>query len=143
MNDSSDKKYISDGCSYFFDRGLRFACLQCGRCCRGEPGTVYVSPEEIRAIADYLGLSRQELTSRMLYPFRDSYSIAEDEQGNCLMYDQGCRIYPVRPRQCRSYPFWLANLRSRYAWKQKTAQCPGIGTGPLYTREQILAALEF
>ena len=103
---------------------------------------MYVAPEEITAIADYLGRSRQDLMKETLYPFRDSYSIAEDEQGNCLMYDQGCRIYPVRPRQCRTYPFWLTNLRSRYAWKETAAECPGIGRGPLYSREAILEVLE-
>ena len=142
MNDSPETASVGDRCRYFFDQGLRFRCRQCGGCCTGDPGTVYVGPDEITAIAAYLGTDPQTLTSSMLFPFRDSYSIREDEQGNCLMYDKGCRIYPVRPRQCRSYPFWFKNLRSRYAWKQTASQCPGIGTGPLFNRDEILAFLD-
>lgn len=142
MHDLPESPSVSDRCRYFFDRGLRFRCRQCGRCCTGDPGTVYVAPDEITAIAAYLGTDLRTLTSSMLYPFRDSYSIREDEHGNCLMYDTGCRIYPVRPRQCRSYPFWFTNLRSRYAWKQTASQCPGIGKGPLFSRDEILAFLD-
>lgn len=124
---------------YFFDRGLRFACIRCGRCCTGEPGTVYVAADEIGPIAAHLNSPPADLIADMLYPFRDSFSFRETATGDCVLFDGGCRIYPVRPRQCRSYPFWLSNLRSLYKWKQAAAQCPGIGQGPLYTREKILA----
>ena len=130
-----------DSCSCFFDRGLRFECQQCGRCCTGEPGTVYVAPDEVKAIADSLGLPEKAFIADLLYPFRDGYSIKEDKQGNCLLYADGCRIYPVRPRQCRTWPFWFKNLRSSYAWKQTASQCPGIGKGPVYTRDEILACM--
>jgi Fe-S-cluster containining protein len=124
---------------YFFDRGLRFACVRCGRCCTGEPGTVYVAADEIGPIAAHLDLPPAQLIAEMLYPFRDSFSLRETASGACALFDGGCRIYPVRPRQCRSYPFWFDNLRSQYRWKQAAAQCPGIGQGPLYTRAEILA----
>jgi Fe-S-cluster containining protein len=123
---------------YFFDRGLRFACIQCGRCCTGEPGTVYVAASEIGPIAAYLDMPPADLIADMLYPFRDSYSARERASGDCVFFHGGCRIYPVRPRQCRAYPFWFSNLRSRYNWKQAAAECPGIGQGPLYTRKEIL-----
>lgn len=124
---------------YFFDRGLRFACVRCGRCCSGEPGTVYVAADEIGPIAAYLNLPPARLITDMLYPFRDSFSLRETAGGDCVLFGEGCRIYPVRPRQCRSYPFWFENLRSRYRWRQTAAQCPGIGQGTLYTRAEILA----
>ena len=34
--------------------GLSFECTQCGNCCTGGPGFVWVEEEEIRAIADFL-----------------------------------------------------------------------------------------
>lgn len=92
-------------------------------------------------MAAYLGLGLEAFRTRFLYPFQNSYSLQEDDQGNCLMYSAGCRIYPVRPQQCRTYPFWFDNLRSRYAWKQTEAACPGIGKGPVYSREEILTAI--
>ncbi|WP_161635204.1 YkgJ family cysteine cluster protein [Desulfovermiculus halophilus] len=134
---------VSDRMTYFFDSGVRFTCRQCGQCCTGDSGTVYVSGPEIKAIAEFLHCSVQELCARALYPFKDSYSIQEDSDGSCLFYRGGCSIYPVRPAQCRSYPFWTKAMRSAYAWKQTARECPGIGCGRLYSRDEILDVLEW
>ena len=70
---------------------------------------------------------------------KNSYSILEDSDGRCLFYeDDGCKIYPVRPNQCAAYPFWFENLRSIKEWRRITRECPGIGRGPLYAKEQVL-----
>ncbi|MEJ2154645.1 MAG: YkgJ family cysteine cluster protein [Desulfobacteraceae bacterium] len=123
---------------YFFDQGLRFGCRQCGDCCVGEPGTIYVSPPEIEAIAAFLHLPVDEFTHQYLYPFKDSYSIDEDAQGRCLLFDDGCAVYDVRPLQCRTFPFWFSNLRSEAQWRRAARQCPGIGRGRLFTKAEIL-----
>jgi Fe-S-cluster containining protein len=124
--------------AYFFDAGLSFECLQCGDCCIGAPGTIYVSGAEIDAIADHLRLSQDAFRNRFLYPFKDSYSIREDRAGRCLFYDGGCTIYDHRPHQCRTFPFWFGNLRSEKRWQTIAGQCPGIGRGRVYAREEIL-----
>jgi Fe-S-cluster containining protein len=49
-----------------------------------------------------------------------------------------CAIHPVKPTQCRLYPFWFKNVRSREAWEKTVAECPGIGQGPLVTPVDIL-----
>ena len=116
---------------------IRFACQGCGHCCTGEPGTVYLAPGELSAIAEYLAISTADLKRTFLYPFRDGYSIKEDDRGSCLFYEDGCRIYPVRPAQCRCYPFWRKNLESLEAWKEVERECPGIGHGPFYSEEDI------
>ncbi|MBI5552003.1 MAG: YkgJ family cysteine cluster protein [Desulfobacterales bacterium] len=128
--------------AYFFDHGLRFECQQCGQCCTGESGTIYVGPEEIAAMAAHLGLPVGPFVETYLYPFRDSHSIREDDLGNCLFYDQGCTIYPVRPMQCSSFPFWFSNLRSEKRWQALRRECPGIGQGRLYTKQEILARVQ-
>lgn len=128
--------------SYFFDGGIRFECLCCGACCTGSPGVVYVNDSEIIAIAGYLGVSEADFRRRCLYSFRDRYSIQEHSDGRCLFYEAGCRIYPVRPLQCRTYPFWVENMRSRYHWRRVRRECPGIGVGRLYDRPEILAILQ-
>src|SRR6478672_6707328 len=38
----------------WFSEGLRFSCTRCGNCCTGAPGFVWVSPEELATLADYL-----------------------------------------------------------------------------------------
>ncbi len=124
--------------SYFFDEGICFQCQQCGDCCVGEPGTIYVTPTEIRSIAAYLSLAPPRFIDDYLYPFKDSYSIREDDTGHCAFFDSGCRIYDVRPLQCRSFPFWFSNLRSQRRWRRISNQCPGIGQGPRFGRKAIL-----
>ena len=123
---------------YFFDAGLQFECLRCGQCCTGAPGTIYVSAEEIDALARHFQLSVARFTAQYLYPYQDSYSIGEHADGRCLFFDEGCRIYPLRPHQCRSFPFWFSNLRSENRWRDVARQCPGIGRGRRYSRDQIL-----
>jgi Fe-S-cluster containining protein len=104
----------------------------------GESGTIYVSRSEIETIAGSLHQSVDAFTGQYLYPYKDSYSIKEDEQGACLFFDNGCTIYNIRPLQCRTFPFWFCNLRSEQAWRHIQRQCPGIGHGRLYSRKEIL-----
>ncbi len=124
---------------YFFENGLRFECQRCGRCCTGEPGTVYVAPDEIKAIAEFLKIDESRFKKEYLYPYKDSYSIKELSDGSCIFYkDNSCLIYPVRPRQCKAYPFWLKNLRNEDRWNQVARECPGVGKGRVYDVEEIL-----
>ncbi len=125
--------------SYFFDPGIRFECQQCGACCGGEPGTIYLSRTEVFEIAGYLNMAAAEWVGRFCYPYKDSYSLDEDAQGRCCLFDNGCTVYPVRPMQCRTFPFWFSNLRSIERWRKVEQACPGIGMGRHYDRDQILA----
>jgi len=45
------------------------------------------------------------------------------------MKRRGCSIYPVRPLQCRTWPFWHGNLASRQAWDLASKKCPGMDRG--------------
>jgi len=126
---------------YFFDDGIRFECRRCGSCCTGEPGIVYVDDSEITRISEYLEITREILIQRFLYPFQDSYSIREAEDGRCLFFENGCSIYPVRPLQCRTFPFWFQNMRSVEAWDDVCLRCPGVGKGRLYTKEEIVETI--
>lgn len=127
--------------SYFFDQGICFECQSCGFCCTGAPGIVRVTIEDINRISDYISISSDELLQCYLYPYKNIFSIREREDGACLFYENGCRIYPVRPVQCKTYPFWFNNLRSEQSWQKTKKACPGIGKGVLHTKEQILALL--
>jgi len=123
---------------YIFDAGLHFACRRCGTCCTGTPGIIRVSADEIDRITAYLDVPRQQFRRDFLIQWQATLSIGEHADGRCFFYDQGCRIYPVRPRQCRVYPFWFNILRTESRWVREAQQCPGIGAGRLYTREEVL-----
>jgi len=120
--------------------GLRFGCTQCGQCCRthGEYAYVYLSGAEVGRIARHLGLTRDAFLERYCREEDGWIHLAIDSPA-CpfLTADSRCSIYPVRPTQCATWPFWHENLE-RATWEGPVrAVCPGIGRGPLHTREEI------
>lgn len=121
---------------YFFDAGMRFECQRCGRCCTGRPGKVRVDGQQIQRIASFLKLSDHDFAARFLRCKKTL--LIERADGSCVFYRHGCRIYPVRPAQCRTFPFWFSLMRNQHRWLKMATECPGIGKGPCYTKEQIL-----
>jgi Fe-S-cluster containining protein len=102
-----------------------------------------VNEEEIAAIGEFRGETKQ--TTISLYTRNDGghQSLREKENGDCVFYDrqQGCTIYPVRPRQCRTWPFWESTVLTPAAWKKTCEKCPGAGTGELIPAEEITRRL--
>ena len=119
--------------------GLQFTCTGCGDCCTGAPGYVWVSREEIEALAGFLGLALDDFGKRYLRKVGSRHSLIERPNGDCVFYERGCTVYPARPSQCREFPFWSENLKSRRAWQETAAGCPGMGKGKLYRIEDIQA----
>jgi len=138
--DSMTRTASGAGCWYV--EGLRFTCKRCGSCCRGEPGYVWVRREDVRRIAEHLGIDEEEVARRYLRRAYGRVSLVELRNGDCVFYgEEGCGIYAVRPRQCRTFPFWPENVRSRGSWEEAGRECPGVGEGELHSREEIEAAL--
>lgn len=123
--------------SPWYREGLRFECTQCGDCCTGEPGHVWVDADEIRVLATFLGVSTSQFRRRYVRRARNRNSLTEKPNGDCVFYDRGCTVYPARPGQCRSFPFWPQNLRSSRSWDEVEKECPGAGRGRLYPLEEI------
>jgi len=123
----------------WYQDGLAFECTQCGKCCTGEPGFVWVNDEEIDAIADFLHEPRDQVLHLYSRPTQRGRSLREKNQGDCVFYmpGEGCTIYSVRPRQCRTWPFWESNLRTPQDWERTTRICPGSGRGALISAEEI------
>jgi Fe-S-cluster containining protein len=122
----------------WYHDGLRFSCTQCGDCCTGAPGYVWVGQAEIEALSSFLGISSEEFGRSHLRRENGKLSLIEKPNGDCIFYDRGCTVYPVRPEQCRTFPFWSENLRSRSAWESAAVQCPGMDRGRLYAAEDIV-----
>lgn len=118
----------------WYKDGLRFTCTQCGNCCSGEPGYVWVTKDEIRRIASFRGRDDGWLPEGELRRVGVRYSLTERPNGDCIFLKREggktmCSIYPVRPSQCRTWPFWEVNLRSPEAWAQEAKTCPGMNHG--------------
>ena len=124
----------------WYQDGLRFTCTRCGHCCTGKPGYVWVTRAEIEALAAFLGTSLEDFTKRFLRRVDSRVSLIEKENNDCIFYEGGCKVYPARPTQCRTFPFWSENLRSRSTWEAARAECPGMGAGRLYSLEEIQRA---
>lgn len=155
---------VSDEKPWFAD-GLTFTCTQCGDCCTGGPGYVWISDEEIERLADFLKTSTQEVLAKYCRRLGDKISLKERRMPNgnydCVFLTEspaparanprtlkegqklpqkrrGCSIYPVRPLQCRTWPFWDSVIADKDAWEITAQRCPGMNRGSrTFTREQI------
>lgn len=128
----------------WFQDGLRFQCTQCGNCCTGAPGHVWVNQEEIEALARKTGCEVEEFEKKYVRRVGVRKSLIEYPNGDCVFFDdqtRKCTVYDVRPRQCRTWPFWHSNVRTKEAWQHTCQVCPGSGHGPLVPVEQILHQL--
>lgn len=122
----------------WYSEGIRFTCLLCGDCCRGEPGFVWVTPSNIRAISETLGMAEDEFKAAYVRKAHGRFSLIEHENGDCVFWSaEGCKVYAARPLLCRTFPFWPEYLRSGYAWGRVQRRCPAIGTGKLHNVEEI------
>lgn len=122
----------------WYARGLRFQCARCGGCCRGEPGYVWVSRRSIRAIARFLKMPVEDFITQYVREALGDLSLVELPNGDCIFWSpEGCRIYPVRPVQCCTFPFWNEHVHLPRGWTRAATRCPGVDTGRLYTAEEI------
>ena len=58
-------------------------------------------------------------------------------------HSRTCRVYPVRPVQCRAWPWWQENLASPERWAECARRCPGIGKRPVHSAASIEAEMEY
>jgi Fe-S-cluster containining protein len=128
----------------WYQDGLRFRCTRCGDCCTGAPGFVWVNNEEIAAIAEFRSEPVEHVFGLYTRPDDGERSLREKANGDCVFFDRarGCTIYPVRPRQCRTWPFWDSNVQSPETWKRTCEVCPGSGQGDLIPAEEITRRLK-
>lgn len=114
--------------SYQFDPS---ACEACGgHCCRGESGYIWVKYSEIEQIASYLELEIENFATMYLRKVKHRYSLVEkklaEDDYACIFFDdtkRRCSIYPVRPLQCRTFPFWEQFKQNE---EEVRKECPGI-----------------
>lgn len=112
----------------WFSEGLRFKCTECGKCCTGSPGYVYISERDIDQLAKHHNLSIDE--------FKKNYTrivdglralIDRSESNDCIfLIDNKCSVYESRPSQCRTFPWWTSNLKTPKDWEEASKSCEGV-----------------
>jgi Fe-S-cluster containining protein len=149
--------------SPWYADGLDFTCTTCGNCCTGGPGYVFVSDEEISRVAAHLNLGVPAFKKQYCRKVLGRVSLKEVRRPNglhdCVFLTElpaeplgrdlepgepvplgrrVCGIYPVRPLQCRTWPFWPENLADRSAWDRAAKGCPGMNRGGRhFERERV------
>lgn len=123
-----DSKHSERENEHWYAKGLCFECTGCGQCCTGSPGYVWVSENEIKAIAHYLKISIEEFGRRYLRHVNGRLSFIElPKTFDCIfLKNKQCQIYPVRPTQCQTFPWWPQIMASEEEWNKTARQCEGI-----------------
>ena len=125
--------------------GLHFECIGCGDCCAGpEEGYIWITKPEVEFLANHLAATVDDVKKKYLKRIGLKHSIKEDSRTkDCIFLTdkkndcRGCEIYPVRPNQCRTWPFWSFNLHTPDQWNIAASRCPGINRGKFYSCEEI------
>lgn len=127
---------------------MECSCEKCVSACKNYPGRLL--PQDLRGIADFLGISTDELVDAYLVveyvenagrkmfmfspaklrrggkPLFSPGEVVEEwyltKQGRCIFLDSGdrCSIHPVKPFECREY-LGCRNTFMGKPYKQKTA----------------------
>ena len=102
---------------------MDFVCQGCGACCRIKNGIVRVSEAEIARIAAFLGVSEADFIANEteIAPDRKGLILRSRPDDSCVWLDEHnrCRIHPVKPDKCRTFPYEWTNPDS-------STICPGL-----------------
>ncbi|HEU0075545.1 MAG TPA: YkgJ family cysteine cluster protein [Dehalococcoidia bacterium] len=126
----------------WFASGLRFKCTECGNCCTGSAGSVYLSQADIARLAAHFDVPPGRFVRRYTRVEKGHRVLADrPESDECVfLRDKTCTVYDARPTQCRTYPWWLVNIQDPRAWQETAAVCEGIDhpTAPLVSLGEIV-----
>ncbi|PWU20105.1 MAG: zinc/iron-chelating domain-containing protein [Bdellovibrio sp.] len=130
----------------WWGQGVRFACQGSGQCClsRGSYGYVFLSLEDRRNLAQFLGLRTTAFTRKYCDQLHGLYHLKEEKSRLECIFLSGarCTVYEARPTQCRTWPFWPEVMGAK-SWNREVANfCPGVGKGKVIPPSQIKQALD-
>lgn len=130
---SSDQDTVERVCEPGYP--FTFQCQRSGNCCSVPGGVVKVSGPELVAIAEFLGLAPSIVRARY---FQRGNDLLRDVPGTsrCVFLKEGkspgggpratCSIHPVRPEQCRQWPFWPGLKEDPELLEHALRMCPGM-----------------
>ena len=105
------------------------ACSTCpGHCCRWG-GYVWITEGELIVLADHLNQSLEKFANGYVKAAYGRLSLQErlrDGESHCVLFDpfnKRCLVYPVRPEQCRTFPYW-EQYQANYL--KLLDLCPGV-----------------
>jgi hypothetical protein len=116
---------------------------------------IYLTQEDIEGISSKTGLVTKDFVDT-LYEYDGKFVKAKEggmkvildipvmkskEDTTCVFYEEGCTVYPVRPRACRLFPFRVeekstpeGDLILSIGYNHN---CPGIGKGKSVAKKDL------
>jgi len=126
----------------FYADGLKFSCKRCSSCCRYDAGFVFLTEKDLNKLSSALKMDINRVISAYCRWVTDRngdevLSLREKSNKDCILWDSGCTVYPARPLQCVTFPFWKSIVASEQCWEIAAETCPGMNLGELHTRAEI------
>lgn len=131
---------------WYEEKGLRFKCTGCGKCCQGS-GYVWVDEKEVLKLAKHLRLTPSVFIKNFTRQIGERTALIDaPHTDHCIFLQNGqtCTVYEKRPDQCRSFPWWVSNLCSKKDWEEAKQYCEGIDheQAPLISFKEIIKNIE-
>jgi Fe-S-cluster containining protein len=103
-----------------YSDGDEQCCEGCTLCCKW-PGDVLFEPSVLPDLAHYLGMDESDCAD-MFFDLGDDRQHLKTKptsgEGCVFVGENGCRVYPHRPQQCRTFPYTWQRPERKYM-----AQC--------------------
>ncbi|MCB1116462.1 MAG: metallophosphoesterase [Chlamydiia bacterium] len=123
-----DTQTFSFSSELWFEKGLRFKCTGCGKCCTGN-GYVWLEKEDVKNLAQELNLSEETFIKQYTRQVGFDLALLDDPHSDdCIFLENKtrCKVYKNRPKQCQTFPWWPHNLENPAAWEEAKKMCEGI-----------------
>jgi uncharacterized protein len=112
------------------DNDFIFKCTRCGHCCRNE-GVVLFSDNEIINISEFLGINPRMFKEQFLTFSSSGYTHHVSHGKQCVFLENNlCSINSVKPKQCKSFPYWKEYIDTDGKLKNFNRTCMGIMKKP-------------
>ena len=127
-------------------KSIKFKCQGSSNCCvsRGNYGYVYLSSKDTKVLSNFFFLSQYNFIKKFCsYTNGFLHLIEKKGKKNCqFLKNKRCTVYSARPTQCRTWPFWSENMKSK-KWNSEIVNfCPGIGKGQIISQDKINKKIE-
>jgi len=109
---------------YEYREGDGDYCAGCTLCCEW-PGDVLFDPAALPDLARYLDMDERDCADTFfdLSDDRRHLKTKPTVHGGCIFVDAGgCRVYPHRPQQCRTFPYAWQRPERKYMAKCRLYQ---------------------
>lgn len=111
----------------WFSDGLKFKCTGCGKCCTGAGGYVFLSQQDLNHLSERFHMEEKQFLQKYCRYVDGQYALLDKPNTDCIfLQDNRCSVYEDRPIQCRTFPWWIYNLRNIDDWNQAAERCEGV-----------------